>query len=60
MAYQDYQDRCRTSKRGFSPTRGTECACAQYCAEVEVNEWLLSAIEALDYTLLLFFYSYGP
>ncbi len=34
VAYQDYQDRCRPSqkKKLDFHTRGTECACAQYCA----------------------------
>ncbi len=31
VAYQDYRDRCRPHKRR-NYTRGTECACAQYCA----------------------------
>ncbi len=53
VAYQDYQDR----NWMFRHTRGTECACAQYCAKrlkVEVHGWLLSGSEE-DYTLLLFF-----
>ncbi len=61
VAYQDYQDRCRRSqkKKLDFHTRGTECACAEYCAKMlEVHGWLFSGIEELTIqscTLLLFF-----
>ncbi len=47
VAYQDH----RKEEIGFSTrTRGTEYNIVQ---EVDIHIWLLSGIEALDYTLLL-------